>query len=428
MSTIYAQATAPGRAGVSVVRLSGPQAFEIAQACVGALPAPRGTALRAFVGADGEVIDRCLVLCFAGPASFTGEDVVEFHLHGSIAIVQAVLRRLSEFSETALAQPGEFTRRALENDRMDLAQVEGLSDLIDAETEAQRKQAIRAFEGRLGDVVAGWRVKLIRAASLLEATIDFADEDVPVDVSDEVAELLSAVESELEQQIAGTSVAERIRSGFEVAILGAPNVGKSTLLNTLAGREAAITSSTAGTTRDVIEVRMNLRGLPVTLLDTAGIRDTDDEVEQIGISRALERAANSDLRVFLATPEEAATLPVQDDDIVLQPKMDEAGSGTPGISGLTGAGVNDLVDRVAEILSVRSGNAGLATHERHRTAMVNAREHLSEVRSLIRTGPDLYDIAADELRHAVLHLDSLVGRIDVENLLDEIFSNFCIGK
>ena len=428
MSTIYAQATAPGRAGVSVVRLSGPQAFEIAQVCVGSLPAPRSTALRAFVDADGEVIDRCLVLCFAGPASFTGEDVVEFHLHGSIAIVQAVLRRLGEFSDTALAQPGEFTRRALENDRMDLAQVEGLSDLIDAETEAQRKQAIRAFEGRLGDVVAGWRVKLIRAASLMEATIDFADEDVPVDVSDEVDELLSAVENELEQQIAGTSVAERIRSGFEVAILGAPNVGKSTLLNTLAGREAAITSSTAGTTRDVIEVRMNLRGLPVTLLDTAGIRDTDDEVEQIGISRALQRAANSDLRVFLATPDVASTLPVQDDDIVLQPKMDETRSGTPGISGLTGAGVNDLVDRIAEILSVRSGNAGLATHERHRTAMVNAREHLSEVRSLISTGPDLYDIAADELRHAVLHLDSLVGRIDVENLLDEIFSNFCIGK
>ena len=428
MDTIFAQASAPGRAGVSVVRLSGPDAFAVATRCVGKLPEIRRSALRGFLGTDGEAIDRCLVLCFAGPESFTGEDVVEFHLHGSIAIVQAVLHRLGEFARTRIADPGEFTRRALDNDRMDLAQVEGLSDLIDAETEAQRKQAMRTFEGQLGNVVAGWRIKLIRAAALLEATIDFADEEVPVDVSDEVAELLASVQAELKRQIAGTDVAERIRTGFEVAILGAPNVGKSTLLNALAGREAAITSSIAGTTRDVIEVRMNLRGLPVTLLDTAGLRETEDEVEKVGVSRALDRAKSADLRVFLTTESDRSSLPIQSGDIVLRPKVDQRLGDGAGVSGLTGEGIDDLVEKISSNLVQQSSSAGLATHERHRSAMLRARESLAEVQDLISYGPDRYDIAADELRFAVLQLDSLVGRVDVENLLDEIFSNFCIGK
>ena len=299
MDTIFAQATALGRAGVSVVRISGPLAHEICARIAGPLPAHRASALRMVKDVDGGFIDQALILRFDAPASFTGEDVVELHLHGSIAIMRRVLGELGQFEGARVAQPGEFTRRALENGRLDLVQVEGLADLIEAETEAQRKQALRVLSGALGEKIENWRRSLIRAAALLEATIDFADEDVPVDVSDEVRDLLDGVDNALLREIEGTKAAERIRTGFEVAIVGAPNVGKSTLLNRLAGREAAITSSIAGTTRDVIEVRMDLGGLPVTLLDTAGIRDSTDEIETLGVELALRRASQADLRIFL---------------------------------------------------------------------------------------------------------------------------------
>lgn len=428
MNTIYALASAQGRAGVSVIRISGPSAFDIGRALCGDLPEHRTTALKSVRSSDGALIDQALVISFEGPKSFTGEDVVEFQVHGSTAVVRAVLVELSVHQDARLAEPGEFTRRALENERLDLAQVEGLADLIDAETEAQRKQAVRVLSGDLGNKVEGWRKNLIRAAALLEATIDFADEEVPVDVSPEVLELLSIVKGELDREIAGSFVSERIRSGFEVAIIGPPNVGKSTLLNRLAGREAAITSEIAGTTRDVIEVRMDLNGLPVTFLDTAGIRDSDDHVEAIGIKRALARAENADIRVFLQTSDANLGIVPQRSDIFLEPKMDVPIDGKHGVSGITGHGVSDLVDRIQRILSERSAAAGLATHERHRTAMLRAREGLRAAEEIVEKGPDLYDIAAEELRSAIRSLEALVGRIDVENLLDEIFASFCLGK
>lgn len=428
MDTIFAQATAQGRAGVCVVRISGPQAFSIAEKIASPLPSVRHAVVRPVTGSDGEVIDNALVLVFQGPSSFTGEDVVELHLHGSIAVLRAVLELLSTFPDARLAEPGEFTRRAMENGKLDLAQVEGLADLIEAETEAQRKQAHRVLSGHLGLRVDAWREKLIRAAALLEVTIDFADEDVPVDVSAEVQELLDGVSADLLKEIAGTHTAERIRSGFEVAIIGRPNAGKSTLLNALAGRDAAITSSIAGTTRDVIEVRMDLGGLPVTLLDTAGLRESEDEIEAMGIDRALARAAASDLRVFLVEEDEILPVEAVEGDIRLLPKADLRQKPKGSVSGTTGQGVSDLVEQIQATLRARSLSAGLATHERHRIALQKAADGLAVAIGVLDSGPDEYDIAAEELRHSIRALEALVGRIDVENLLDVIFSSFCLGK
>lgn len=425
MNTIFALASAQGRAGVSIIRLSGPDAKVVVAKFASNLPNDRVAGLRILIDDAGEPLDHALVLCFDGPRSFTGEDVVELHLHGSIAVVQSVLRVLGDSGLARLADPGEFTRRALENGRMDLAQVEGLADLIESETEAQRKQALRVVTGHLGALVEQWRSSLIRAAALIEATIDFVDEDVPVDVTPEVRELLTGVKTDLIKEIAGSKVAERIRVGFEVAIVGAPNAGKSTLLNAMAGRDAAITSEIAGTTRDVIEVRMDLKGLPVTILDTAGLRDGQDAVEVIGINRALGRAGDADLRIFLADDNEVLPLAQQPDDIRVTPKADISGS---GISGVTGEGVSELLDKIYQTLEQRSSHAGLATHQRHRIAMQSTLTALDLVLPLVDLGPEHYDIAAEELRTAVRSLEALVGRIDVENLLDEIFSSFCLGK
>lgn len=427
MDTIFALATAQGKAGVAVIRISGPLAHAAAKALGALLPDPRSTRLSILKDQNGEVLDHALILRFDAPASFTGEDVVELHLHGSTAIVASVLSELGNQPGLRLAEPGEFTRRALENGRLDLAQVEGLADLIDAETDAQRRQAQKTFAGALGSLAEKWRADLIRAAALIEATIDFADEDVPTDVTPEVNTLLFGVMAELSAQTSGVAMAERIRNGFEVAIVGPPNVGKSTLLNYLAGRDAAITSEYAGTTRDIIEVRMDLAGLPVTLLDTAGLRETDDVVEGIGIDRAMQRARHADLRVFLTKDGDLPLDPVED-DIVLRPKADELTEKANAVSGLTGEGVSDLVIRISNLLQSRSQSAGLATRERHKQAMEMAQKSLAAGQEQMSFGPDHYDIAAEELRTAIRALESLVGRIDVENLLDEIFASFCLGK
>jgi tRNA modification GTPase len=392
------------------------------------LPEPRFATLKVLKDRDGRRLDQALVLYFPDKNSFTGEEVLELHLHGSTAVVNAVLRELSEMDGLRMAEAGEFTRRALENGCLDLAQVEGLADLIDAETEAQRRQALRVLSGDLGTLAGKWRTDLIRAAALIEATIDFADEDVPVDVTPEVTGLLSGVRGELDVEIAGVDTAERIRSGFEVAILGAPNVGKSTLLNALAGREAAITSEYAGTTRDVIEVRMELNGLPVTLLDTAGLRETDDHVEGIGIERARQRAEAADLRVFLIDGDVLPDIAPLETDVVRAAKADTLAVPQNAISGKTGLGVAELITEITEKLSGQAGRSGVATRERHRIAMKRASESLNAARSVLELGPDHYDIGAEELRTAIRALDSIVGQVDVENLLDEIFSSFCIGK
>lgn len=428
MDTIFALATAQGKAGVAVVRVSGSHAFDVVRCLSGPLPEHRATALRTIRGGGQEALDSALVLRFDAPASFTGEDVVELHLHGSIAVVRAVLALLGDMPEFRMAEPGEFTRRALENGRMDLTQVEGLADLIESETEAQRKQAQATVSGALGKLVDRWRLDLVRAASLIEATIDFADEDVPVDVTPEVTDLITRVQVDLRNETASAKMAERIRTGFEVAIVGAPNVGKSTLLNALAGRDAAITSDIAGTTRDVIEVRMDLGGLAVTLLDTAGLRETEDVVESIGIDRARQRAKAADIRVFLDETGQADAGLWQPGDIVLRPKGDLTPDDKKAISGRTGQGIDKLVARISETLIERSSGAGLATHERHRMAMQRAADSIDMASKALSVGPENYDIAAEDLRTAIRALEALIGRVDVENVLDEIFSSFCLGK
>lgn len=428
MDTIFALATAVGRAGVAVIRISGGQAKRVFGMFDASEPAPREARLRRLRARDGRVLDDALVLHFKGPCSFTGEDVVELHLHGGVAVVQSVLAELNDIPEFRSAEPGEFTRRALLNGKLDLAEVEGLADLIDAETEAQRRQAQRLLSGHLGERAEQWRRDLIRAASLMEAVVDFADEDVPEDVSDEVYDLLSSVLITFRKEIEGVQIAERVREGFEVAIVGAPNVGKSTLLNTISGRDAAITSDVAGTTRDIIEVRMDLDGIPVTFLDTAGLRESTDEVERIGIERAEQRAALSDLRLVLSEPGSALPIEPRTDDIVVTSKGDLNPSDGLVLSGKTGLGVGEVLQLVSKKLKARVSTVGTASRNRHATVLKAAAEYIEKALGLLKLGEDSFDLAAEETRSALRILEGLIGRVGVEDLLDEIFSSFCLGK
>ena len=427
MDTIFALASAPGKAGISIVRLSGPLAINVAEKLTKSKLKEKQPNLRVIYDSDNHFIDQALILIFSKPYSFTGENVVEFHLHGSSAVVSSVIKLLGNFKGLRSAEAGEFTRCALDNGKLDLAQVEGLADLIEAETDAQHKQAARIFNGALGEKTKEWRAKLVKAGALLVATLDFADEEVPEEVTPEVEKLINMVLSDLDKEIIGVQTAERIRSGFEVAIVGAPNLGKSTLLNYLVGRDAAITSNVSGTTRDVIEVKLDLRGLPVTILDTAGIRKSDDKVEEIGISRALERSSLSDLRIVLTEDGEYPSgLKKRDTDIICIAKDDQGNRG--GVSGKTGAGIDRLKNNIWDILNDKAQYVGIATRERHKSSMVNAKKFLGNAVVSLRDGPEYYDITAEEIRAATSALDSLIGRIGVEDVLDEVFSSFCLGK
>jgi tRNA modification GTPase len=428
MDTIFALASASGKAGVSVVRISGEDAFQVVSKITGSSTKVRYVGLRKIQDLSGVTIDYGLVVSFKGPQSFTGEDVVELHLHGSNAVVASVLRLLGSFRSLRSAEPGEFTRRALENNKLDLAQVEGLADLIEAETEAQRSQAFRVLSGDIGKKADIWRTDLLRSSALLEATIDFADEDVPEDVTPEVIDIIDKTLNSLTLAVSGVNIAERVRSGFEVAIVGAPNVGKSSLLNRLAGREAAITSEIAGTTRDVIEVKMDLDGLPVTFLDTAGLRSTSDAVEAIGISKALERAALADLTLLISedgqVPEQAC---LKKDDLLVLSKADVTGR-DGAVSSITGQGIDQLISNITRILNKRSAMVGVATRERHRVALTKSIKNLEDAQGKIKSGCTEIEFIAEDIRLSVLSLDALIGRVDVESVLDEIFSNFCLGK
>ena len=427
MDTIFALASAPGKAGIAIIRISGSAAIRVVEKITQSElngPIPK---LRVIYDVDGNFIDQALILTFQAPNSFTGENVAELHLHGSSAVVSSIIDLLNNIKGLRLAEAGEFTRRSLDNGKIDLAQVEGLADLIDAETSAQHKQAAKVFTGALGTKTKEWRQTLIKAAALLVATIDFSDEEVPEEVTSEVETLINKVLTELDKEIVGVQTAERIRAGFEVAIVGAPNLGKSTLLNFLVGREAAITSNISGTTRDIIEVKLDLRGLPVTILDTAGIRESVDEIEEVGISRALERSSLCDLRIVLSEDgKHPPGLVQRETDIVCIAKDDDGKRG--GVSGKTGAGVDDLKHNIWAYFINQTQDVGVATRERHRVSMVDAKHFLKNAVVLLKDGPEYYDVTAEEIRAATHALDSLIGRIGIENVLDEVFSSFCLGK
>ena len=428
---IFALASAKGRAGVSVIRVSGKNSiFSIEKLLKNTLPVDN-KCLRKIYDADDNIIDEVLILTFKEKASFTGDETVEIHCHGSTAVVTYILQTLSNIKNFRIAEPGEFTKRALENGNLDLIQVEGLADLIESETEAQRRLAIRSMDGALSSKVQEWRKDLIRAVSLIEATIDFADEDIPTDVTPEVLDLINKTQTEIKSEIKGSFAAERIREGFEIAIVGPPNIGKSTLLNALAGRDAAITSDMAGTTRDVIEVKMDISGFAVTLLDTAGIRETTDKIEKIGVDRAKLRAKNADLRLFITqsgVPDDLKLNP-EENDIVVIGKSDLLDkTDILAISGKSGEGLDSLLKEISDKLSRLSIGAQTATRERHRISMIKAQKFLDAGKLLIEDNLELSELASSEFHQGIQTLSSLIGSVGVEDLLDEIFSSFCLGK
>ncbi|SFX89559.1 tRNA modification GTPase trmE [Paracoccus pantotrophus] len=418
MDTIFAEATPPGRGGVSVVRLSGPKARATLESLAGPVATPRLAALRAL--RDGEdLIDRALVLWFEEGHSFTGEEVAELHLHGAPVIANRLAQALLSRG-LRRAEAGEFSKRAFLNGRMDLAEAEGLADLLSAETEAQRKLAMRATEGELGRKADELRVKLVRAGALIEASIDFADEEVPEEVPSEALDLIAAVRADIRLMLAGYPATERLRQGYVVAIVGPPNAGKSTLLNRIGQRDIALVSEVAGTTRDILELHTDLRGLPVTFLDTAGLRESSDPVEAMGVARGLQRAAEADLRIHLTVDgiADAATA----GDIVVRAKADLGRAEGISISGLTGEGVAELLDLVYDRLRVRAADTGLVGHKRQAEALQRALSALEVDHDMAP------EFLAEALRQAAQALAMMVGRVGAEDYLDEIFSSFCIGK
>ncbi|NHF72936.1 tRNA uridine-5-carboxymethylaminomethyl(34) synthesis GTPase MnmE [Paracoccus xiamenensis] len=419
MATIFAEATPPGRGGVSIVRLSGPESRQVAEDLAGALPEARYCYYRSVRDGD-DLIDRALVMRFEAGASFTGEESCEFHLHGAPVVVKRLEAALVARG-LRRAEAGEFTLRSFTSGQMDLAEVEGLSDLLAAETETQRKLAVEASSGALGRLAEEWREGLVHAGAMITASIDFADEEIPDEVAADVWRVIAGVRSSIAAELAGFPARERLRLGFEVALLGAPNAGKSSLMNAIARRDVAIVTEYAGTTRDVVEFRADLRGLPVIFLDTAGIRETDDMVEGIGIGRARDRAADADLRIFLGPVPDAARDLTRDGDLFIETKGDLTGA-SGAISSLTGAGVDRLLEQVFDSLRRRLATSGVASHARQAEAMQAAVDALDLPEGL---APELL---AEAMREALHHLQRLVGKIDVDDYLDRVFSTFCVGK
>lgn len=431
--TIFALTTPRGRSGVAVVRVSGRLAFDAAVEMSGPLGPARSANLREIKDPESaSVLDEAIVLHFEEGQSFTGEKIVEFQTHGSLAVVDALLKVLGQREGFRLAHPGEFTKRALLNDRMDLSQVEGLSDLIEAETEAQLKQSLLIMQGELSEKTSEWRSKLLKIMGNMEASIDFDDEDVPDDLLRSLSSEIKEVIASLNKEMSGSEAARLIKDGFKIAIVGKPNAGKSTLLNALAGKDAAITSEIAGTTRDVIEVRMDISGYPVTLMDTAGLRDSEDEIEKLGVDLALLRAEEADLRIILAEQKlDLGDLKITpaDRDLIVHSKsdLDREPFGI-SVSATAGLGIDDLISKVGDVLENSMSGASSMVRQRHIDALNDAISNLESAHREIEGGDFDVEICAESVRRSLRSLEVLIGKVDVEHVLGDIFSNFCIGK
>lgn len=442
-TTIFALSSGAPPAGVAVVRISGPGVRFGLETFTGSVPPARVASLRDIRSADGGLLDRGVVIFFPAPASFTGEDVAELQIHGSRASINAVIHALSELPGFQQAEPGEFTRRAFENGRMDLTAVEGLSDLIRAETEAQRKQALFQADGGLHTLYKSWAERLTHARAMIEAELDFSDEeDIPGSVADRIWPDIAALRDEIGRHLDRARVAKTIRNGFHVALVGAPNAGKSSLINCLAQRDVAIVSDTPGTTRDVVEARLELRGQLVVLQDTAGIHSTDNPIEQDGIRRSLAAAQQADLVVQLIDPRspgevhDFAGVCAEHDPPVIQfyTKADLNPepiallmAGVPSISVVDGTGIETLLEMIeTQLSSMESGSdAGLPTRQRHERLLQDC---ASEIDSCLEIGADRVEVRSEHLRLAALHLGRITGHVDVEDLLGVIFQEFCVGK
>lgn len=444
MPTIFALASGAGRAAIAVLRISGPKAGEAVRLLSGPLPPPRHARLSALKHPEShEILDRGLVLWFPGPASLTGEDMAELHLHGGRAVIAAIVTVLDRLPDFRPAEPGEFTRRAFHNGKLDLTAAEGIADLVDAETEAQRRQAMRQLEGNFGRLLESWRERLVKALAYAEAAIDFAEDDPAVKGGawrGEVAEVADEIGRLLDDERRG----ERLHDGFEVAIMGPPNAGKSSLLNKLTGRDAAIVSTRAGTTRDVIEVHLDLAGFPVILADTAGLRETRDEIETEGVKRALARAEAADLRLAVIDVSSGAEIDSETkriigaQTIVVANKRDLLAEGdgrlekilalaprSCAVSAKTGEGMPELlalIEAAAEESVGQLGNARI-TRARHRALLQECAAALGRFETARES-----ELAAEDLRIAARALGRITGRVDVEDILDVIFRDFCIGK
>lgn len=450
--TIFALASGRGTAGIAVFRISGPRADAALAALGGGKPPARvATLVKLRDLASGALLDEALALRFPAPASFTGEDVVELHVHGGVAVIEALARALGGIAGLRAAEAGEFSRRAFINGKLDLTQVEALADLVAAETEAQRSLALEQYGGALSRRFADWRSRLIGALAEIEAAVDFSDEEVPAEALGSALARINETAREIEIYSNDRNLGERLRSGFQIAILGAPNVGKSSLLNALARRDAAIVSEMEGTTRDVIEVHLDLGGLAVVVADTAGLRQTADRIEAEGVRRAVTRAEAADLRLLVCDaqswPElDAAIEPfLGPGSIVVLNKADlltteqqeslrtvaisEQNRAPLLVSARNGDGMDRLIGDVEGMLQARLASLGPAplTRERHRQALGEAAQALQ--RALAVDRPDAHpELVAEEVRLATRALGKIAGKVDVEDVLDRIFSQFCIGK
>ena len=436
--TICALASGQPPAAICIIRLSGDRVWKIAGALLECgLPEPRHATLTKFRDEDGGLIDEGIAVFMPGPHSYTGEDTLELYLHGGAAVIEHSLRVLTLEPGVRMAEPGEFTRRAFEAGRIDLTEAEGVADIIDAETEAQKAQALRQLTGGLTEIYDIWRAELTGILALIEVAVDFPDEDdAPGETTAPVKAKLDSLIAELERALGDRGIGEKIRDGFRVAIIGPPNAGKSSLLNRLARRDAAIVTNIAGTTRDVVEVRLKLGGQVVWLADTAGLRETSDLVEAEGVKRAEQAAREADMRIHVIDAEqpEQPYSQVEEQDIVVFNKVDIrpaalAPDGALAVSASTGEGIETLESWIASFVAQYAGSieAPVITRVRHRMKLTEGLACLFAARDALDTGLGA-ELAAEDVRMAIRHLGAIVGTVGVEDVLGAVFSQFCIGK